>query len=74
MEDKKQTPKKYGFASIPPSLYKGPWYGNKVKMWIGDKEIIGTGSWKVDTIPWYLRWWYWLKVKRIYKRRRDETI
>jgi len=52
---------------VYPPLYKGPWHGNKVKMWIGDKEIIGTGSWKVDTIPWYLRWWYWLKVKRIYK-------
>jgi len=23
MEDKKEKPKKYGFATIPPSIYKG---------------------------------------------------
>jgi len=65
----KSRHQKKAVLQVYPPLLKGSWHGNKVKMWVGDKEIIGTGSWKVDTIPWYLRWWYWLKVKRIYKRR-----
>ena len=41
--------------------------GKHARLWIGDKEIIGCGSWKITTIPWYLRWWYWLKMRRIYR-------
>lgn len=35
-----------------------------VKMFCGDQEIKGIGSWKVSTIPWYLKWWYWLKLRK----------
>ena len=42
---------------------------SNMKIMIGDKEVIGTGSWKITSIPWCLRWWYWLKMKRIYKYR-----
>lgn len=41
--------------------YKGVKYGNRVKIWVGDKEVIGNGSWKMTTIPWYLRLWYRFK-------------
>jgi len=41
----------------------------KCRMFIGDQEIKTTGTWKINTIPWYKRWWYWLKMKRIYKGR-----
>ena len=47
--------------------YKGPAHGNKVRIWVGDKEVKGIGSWKISTIPWYLRWWYWLKMRRIHR-------
>ena len=48
---------------------KKPIYGKNVKMLIGGKEIKGFGSWKINTIPWYLRWWYWLEMRRIYKNK-----
>ena len=52
--------------------YRGPGYG-KVKIWVGSQKIIGTGSWKMTTIPWYLRWWYSLKIRRIYKKRKETS-
>ncbi len=48
--------------------YKGLAHGKRVKIWIGDKEVIGHGSWKMTTIPWYLRWWYSFKIRRIYEK------
>jgi len=43
--------------------------GKPVTLWINGKEIIGIGSWELNTIPWYLRWWYWWKMRKIYRER-----
>ena len=40
-----------------------------VKLTVGGEEIIGIGSWKFSTIPWYLKWWYWLKIRRVYRHK-----
>ncbi len=45
------------------SIYEGN-YGRR--LWLGDKEIGSINSWKMTTIPWYLRWWYWLKTRKAY--------
>ena len=38
----------------------------RMQMTIKGQKIVGIGSWKMTTIPWYRRWWYWLKMRRIY--------
>ena len=48
--------------------------GKHARLWIYDKEIKGMGSWKMTTIPWYLRWWYWLKTRRAYQGRKRGEI
>ena len=36
-----------------------------MKMFLGNREIVGTGSFKMTNIPWYLRWWYKIKLWRV---------
>jgi len=46
--------------------------GKPVTLWVNGKEIIGIGSWELNTIPWYLRWWYWWKTRKIYRKNLKE--
>lgn len=48
--------------------------GRNARIVVGDQEVTCTGSWKINTIPWYLRWWYWLNVRRIYSARPKATL
>jgi len=46
----------------------------KVKMFLGGQEITGSGSWKLSTVPWYLKPWYWFKMRRIYRTRNRRRV
>ena len=40
-----------------------------MKMTLGGKEVKGSGSFAMTSVPWYLRWWYNWKIRRAYKHR-----
>jgi hypothetical protein len=45
----------------------------QVKMFIGDKEIKGIDTWKINTVPWYKRWYFKWKLNRAYREHRKAT-
>jgi len=37
------------------------------KITICNKAVVNIKSWKLSTVPWCLRWWYWWRMKKIYR-------